>query len=66
MIFRIPVSARKIAFTASLVLISNLQSPSASAALPIVGWGYSLGNWVSGQSDDPQNPYIITEGWDGC
>jgi len=53
MIFRIPVSARKIAFTASVVLISSLQSLSASAAFyDGEGWGFSFGPWATRERDE--------------
>lgn len=52
MIFRIPVSARKIAFTASLVLISNLQPLSASAIVTNdEGWGFSFLGWATSDGD---------------
>jgi|SRR6476620_2231598 len=68
MIFRIPVSARKIAFTASVVLISNLQSLPASAIVTdFEGWGFSFLGWSSREGhhwgiliDPPVNNPILS------
>ncbi|HIK06601.1 MAG TPA: PEP-CTERM sorting domain-containing protein [Trichormus sp. M33_DOE_039] len=53
----------KIVFTVPMLLMSSLFPLAASAAIPVPGWGYSFGNYLSGQSDDPNNPFVITEGW---
>lgn len=46
------------------VLTSGGFHQTANAAVVFgVGWGYSLGNWISGESDNPDNPFVITEGW---
>lgn len=50
--------------TISICLLAGiLFQHSASAAVPIAGWGYSFGNWLSGQSDNPDDFTVITEGW---
>lgn len=50
---------------AVLFLVICLLVPQSALALgiPLVGQCYSFGNWLSGQSDDPNNPWVITEGW---
>jgi hypothetical protein len=58
MIFRLPVLAKKIAFTTSLGLIISLQPLSALGALPKEkGWGYYLQMIVILLNGD--SPYIV-------
>jgi hypothetical protein len=56
--------SRKMLNAALILSICGLLfSQPVLAAVPVAGWGYSFGNWLSGQSDDPTNPWVITEGW---
>lgn len=52
-----------IVFLSALPLSMAIAFP-AKAAIPVAGWGYSLGNALYiGAGGDPGDPYVITKGW---